>query len=191
MWSFHFLLSNDTTTVSKPFVLLVTLFWTWIVVFGVHAMERWMISCDFTILQAPPSDGNVSVHATKAAKSVVGFSHRFTICESKFGSLRLKSLDVLGSLRLYSPLGSICSMHPLILALVTVPVVVCSRAQWHGFSWKTWGKLACTTVSRQRGEFWGKDQRVSFNSSIGINWWTVSFLINIYCIPFIRYTGIP
>lgn len=37
-------------------------------------MERWMISCDFTILQAPPSDGNVSVHATKAAKSVVGVS---------------------------------------------------------------------------------------------------------------------
>ena len=62
-------------------------------------MERWMISSDFTILQAPPSDGNVSVHATKAAKSVVGFSHRFTICESKFGSLRLKSLDVLGTLQ--------------------------------------------------------------------------------------------
>ena len=57
-------------------------------------MERWMISCDFTILQAPPSDGNVSVHATKAAKSVVGVSHRFTICESKFGSLRLKSLGL-------------------------------------------------------------------------------------------------
>ena len=47
---------------------------------------------DFTILQAPPSDGNVSVHATKAAKSlVVGVSHRLNICESKFGS-RLKSL---------------------------------------------------------------------------------------------------
>lgn len=32
-------------------------------------MERWMISCDFTVLQAPPSDGNVSVTESGTATS--------------------------------------------------------------------------------------------------------------------------